>query len=71
MNHDGVSDGLDIQLFVHFALMVNTPDWRDVCSGDLEIPPDQMIDNDDVVVCSSPAYWTASLSVSSGRRRFS
>ncbi|MCZ6816132.1 MAG: hypothetical protein O7F76_05470, partial [Planctomycetota bacterium] len=48
MNHDGVPNGLDIQLFVEFVLSANTPNWRDVCSGDLEEPPDQTIDPDDV-----------------------
>ncbi len=48
MNHDGLSNGLDIQLFVEFVLSANTPDWRDVCSGDLEGIPDQTIDFDDV-----------------------
>ncbi len=48
MNHDGLPNGLDIQLFVEFVLMTNTPDWLDVCSGDLEGIPDQTIDLDDV-----------------------
>lgn len=48
MNHDGAQNGLDIQLFVDFVLMVNSPGWRDVCSGDLEAVPDQTIDFDDV-----------------------
>ncbi len=48
MNHDGLSNGLDIQLFVEFVLSANTPNWRDVCSGDLEGTPDGMIDFDDV-----------------------
>ncbi|MCG8405372.1 MAG: hypothetical protein MI923_09260 [Phycisphaerales bacterium] len=49
MDHNGVPNGLDIQLFVNFVLMTDTPDWRDVCSGDLEAVPDSMIDFDDVV----------------------
>ncbi len=48
MNHDGTSNGLDIQLFVEFVLSANTPNWLDVCSGDLEGIPDQTIDPDDV-----------------------
>ena len=48
MNHDGLPNGLDIQLFVEFVLSANTPDWLDVCSGDLEAGPDQVIDFDDV-----------------------
>ncbi|MCZ6815907.1 MAG: hypothetical protein O7F76_04310, partial [Planctomycetota bacterium] len=48
MNHDGTSNGLDIQLFVESVLSANTPNWLDVCSGDLEGIPDQTIDPDDV-----------------------
>ncbi len=48
MNHDGVPNGLDIQLFTDFLLMNSVPDWRDVCSGDVEAVPHQMIDLGDV-----------------------
>ncbi len=48
MNHDGAANGLDIQLFVEFVLSANTPDWLDVCSGDLEGTPDAAIDFDDM-----------------------
>lgn len=48
MNHDGLPNGLDIQLFVDFVLSQATPDWRDVCSGDVESVPDMMIDSDDL-----------------------
>ena len=48
MNHDGVPNGLDIQLFTDFLLMNSVPDWRDVCSGDVELVPDQVINPDDV-----------------------
>ncbi len=42
-------DGLDIRLFTDFLLAIRQPDWRDVCSGDVEAAPDRMIDLDDVV----------------------
>jgi hypothetical protein len=48
MNHDGLPDGLDVQLFVDFVLANAQPNWMDVCSGDLEMPPDGSIDLDDV-----------------------
>ena len=48
MNHDGVPNGLDIQLFTDFLLLNSVPDWRDVCSGDVEAVPDQMINLGDV-----------------------
>ena len=48
MNHNGIADGDDIQLFIDFLTMMATPDWRDVCSGDVEPIPDQVIDMDDV-----------------------
>ena len=48
MNHDGAANGLDIQLFTDFLLLNSVPDWRDVCSGDLEAVPDQVINLDDV-----------------------
>ena len=48
MNHDGLSNGQDVQLFVESVLSANIPDWRDVCSGDLEAGPDRVIDFDDV-----------------------
>ena len=48
MNHDGLVNGLDVQLFVDFLLLTSTPDWRDVCSGDVEATPDWTIDLDDV-----------------------
>ena len=41
-------NGLDVSLFVGFVLQQMMPDWRDVCSGDLEMPLDKMIDIDDV-----------------------
>ena len=47
MDHDGVPNGNDIALFVEY-LMNSGADWRDVCSGDLETPPDGTIDLDDV-----------------------
>lgn len=50
MNHDGVANGMDIQVLIDFLVMTTTPDWRDVCSGDLETPPDGTIDLDDVAV---------------------
>ena len=48
MNHDGISNGQDIQLFTDFLLQSSAPDWRDVCSGDLEPVPDQIINLNDV-----------------------
>ncbi len=48
MNHDGLVNGLDVQLFVDFLLLTSTPDWRDVCSGDVEAMPDLTIDLDEV-----------------------
>ncbi|MFQ5424056.1 MAG: hypothetical protein ACE5F9_08750 [Phycisphaerae bacterium] len=48
MNHDGLVDGLDIQLFTDFLLLSSPPDWRDVCSGDVETTPDGTIDLADV-----------------------
>lgn len=48
MNHDAVVNGLDIQLFTDFLLMNSVPDWRDVCSGDVEAVPDQVINLGDV-----------------------
>ena len=47
-NHDGSVDGGDVQSFIDYLLLNATPDWRDVCSGDVEAPPDKMIDFDDV-----------------------
>ena len=48
MNHNGAVNGLDIQLFTDFLLQSSVPDWRDVCSGDVEAAPDQVINLDDV-----------------------
>lgn len=48
MNHDGTDNGRDIQLFVDFLLAAAAPNWRDVCSGDMEPAADRMIDPDDV-----------------------
>jgi hypothetical protein len=48
LNHDGVLDGLDIGLFVDFLLATGQPDWRDICSGDVEVAPNHVIDVDDV-----------------------
>lgn len=47
MNHDGLPDGDDIALFVEY-LLNSGADWRDVCSGDVEAVPDQVINLDDV-----------------------
>lgn len=48
MNHDGVANGADTQLFVEFVMMTASPDWRDVCSGDVEATPNNLIDVGDV-----------------------
>src|SRR5207247_429213 len=48
LNHDGVDNGRDIQLFVNFLLGSAAPNWRDVCSGDVQAVPDRMIDPADV-----------------------
>ncbi len=48
LNHDGTANALDVSRFVGFVLQQMTPDWRDVCSGDVEPTPDRMIDIDDV-----------------------
>jgi hypothetical protein len=48
MNHDGFADGDDIQVFLDFVLGPFGPDWRDVCSGDVEVTPDGMIGPDDI-----------------------
>ncbi len=47
VNQDGVPDGLDVQPFVT-VLLFGGGSWQDVCSGDVELVPDQMIDMDDV-----------------------
>jgi len=36
MNHDGLVDGAAV------------PDWRDLCSGDVESNPDAQLDFDDL-----------------------
>ncbi len=46
MNHDGFSNGGDVQGFVH-SLLNGTGDWRDVCSGD-QPPTNGAIDLGDV-----------------------
>lgn len=54
MNHDGINNGADIQLFVDYVLGTAAPSWRDVCSGDVESPRDHTLDVDDVagfVIC--------------------
>ncbi len=48
LNHDGSVNGLDVQFFTEFLLLGSEPDWRDVCSGDVEATPDGFIDMDDV-----------------------
>jgi hypothetical protein len=48
LDHNGVVDGLDVGLFVDFLLATSDPDWRDICSGDVEATPDHTIDMDDV-----------------------
>lgn len=48
LNHDGAVNGLDIRFFVDVVPLSATPDWRDVCSGDVEPPVNQMIDLDHV-----------------------
>ena len=47
VNHDGAADGEDIAAFVDL-LFVGGADWRDVCAGDVEDPPDGGIDADDL-----------------------
>ncbi len=47
-NHDGLVNGGDVQSFIDFLLLNNSPDWRDVCSGDVEAVPDKVIELDDV-----------------------
>jgi len=52
MDHNGLVNGLDIEFFVDFLLMVDVPDWQDVCSGDLDAPPGLDFDDvDDFVAC--------------------
>ncbi|MEK6644894.1 MAG: hypothetical protein AABZ08_13405 [Planctomycetota bacterium] len=46
MNMDGFVNGNDVQPFVNAMLGGTT--WQSVCSGDLEPPPDGMLDMDDV-----------------------
>ncbi len=48
VNHDGEDNGGDIQLFVEFVLTTATPDWRDICSGDVDGAANELIDVDDV-----------------------
>lgn len=48
LNHDGVPNGLDVQVFTRL-LLLGGADWTDVCSGDLESVPDGMLDEDDVI----------------------
>ncbi len=47
-NHDGLVNGGDVQSFIDFVLLNSSPDWRDVCSGDVEAVPDKVIELDDV-----------------------
>ncbi|MCK6456561.1 MAG: hypothetical protein L6Q92_08540 [Phycisphaerae bacterium] len=47
LNHDGLDNGDDVQIFVNF-LLLGGADWRDVCSGDVEGLPDGMIDVGDI-----------------------
>ncbi len=47
-NHDGLVNGGDVQSFIDFVLLNSSPDWRDVCSGDVEAAPDKVIELDDV-----------------------
>jgi hypothetical protein len=47
MNHDGFANGLDIQTFVD-AQLGAAANWRDVCSGDVEVASDGAIDLDDI-----------------------
>lgn len=47
-NHDGSVNGGDVQSFIDYLLLNAAPDWRDVCSGDVEAAPDKTIDFDDV-----------------------
>jgi hypothetical protein len=47
MNHDGIPNGLDVQVFTR-KLLLGGVDWRDICSGDLELTPDGLLDYDDV-----------------------
>ncbi len=46
MNMDGSVNGNDVQPFVN--AMLGGATWQNVCSGDLEPPPDGMLDMDDV-----------------------
>ncbi|MCB9853150.1 MAG: hypothetical protein H6819_08640 [Phycisphaerales bacterium] len=48
MNGDGLDNGDDIQPFIDFVLNAATPNWLEVCSGDVENTPDLMIDIDDL-----------------------
>ena len=47
-NHDGLKNGRDVQSFTWYLLLTLSPNWRDVCSGDVEGSPDQVIDFDDI-----------------------
>lgn len=47
LNRDGLANGLDIQSFVDL-LLNGGADWKDVCSGDVETPPDGALDLDDL-----------------------
>jgi len=47
-NHDGTTDGRDVQVFVRVLLTPASADWRDVCSGDVDSPADGEIDINDV-----------------------
>jgi hypothetical protein len=47
MNHDGFSNGRDVQGFVSVLLNGNA-DWRDICSGDVDASNDGVVDINDV-----------------------
>lgn len=50
MNHDGQSNGDDVQVFVGVVLTGAAYDWRDLCSGDIAAPPDGQLDASDLAV---------------------
>jgi hypothetical protein len=47
LNHDGFPNGGDVQAFTNL-LLLGGADWTHVCSGDLELTPDGILDFDDV-----------------------
>lgn len=47
VNHDGIPNGGDVQAFTNL-LLLGGADWTDVCSGDVELTPDGVLDFDDV-----------------------